>query len=86
MFAKHGLVAIVRWDSKDGLVLAPPGASDDGEWFEGGGELKSVEDMRAKLAEVGAVSVLDQLVPPAPIPATDPTPIPTMATHLWTHQ
>ena len=61
MAQRYGLPAIVRWGSGDGLVLAAPCLSSDGEWCELGGELKSTEDMRASLAKVGAVGVLDQL-------------------------
>jgi hypothetical protein len=61
MCARYGLLTIVRWDSRDGAVLIPPDHNTSGEWLEEGGELKSTEAMRAKLAEVGAVGVLDQL-------------------------
>jgi hypothetical protein len=60
MCARFGLLAIVRWDSRDGVVLVPPGAPGNtaDKWLELGGELKGEEAMRARLAEVGA---LDQL-------------------------
>ena len=61
MHARFGLVAIIRWGSADGMVIAPPAASDDGQWFEHSEGLVSEEDMREKLREVGAVGVLDQL-------------------------
>ena len=63
MHARFHLLAIVRWDSSDGLFLAPPAmnADQDGTWFEHDSGLTSKEAMRAKLAEVGAVGVLDQL-------------------------
>lgn len=61
MCAQYGFLTIVRWGSKDGLVLVPPDANTEGEWLEHGGELKTQDAMRAKLAEVGAVGVLDQL-------------------------
>ncbi len=61
MCAKHGLLTIVRWDSGDGVVLVPPNANTSGEWMEQGGELKTEDAMREKLAEVGARSVLDQV-------------------------
>jgi hypothetical protein len=64
MWDRFHMLAIVRWNSRDGFVIVPPGASADGDWFEVGGELKSEEDMLARLAEVGAMSLLDSLVPP----------------------
>lgn len=61
MHARFGLLTIVRWGSGNGLVLAPPSTTESGEWEEAGGELKSEDAMRARLAEVGARSVLDHL-------------------------
>jgi hypothetical protein len=67
MYERFRLLTIVRWGSKDGVFLAPPhmNADQDGTWFEHGGELKGEEAMRAKLAEVGAQSILDALVRPS---------------------
>jgi hypothetical protein len=61
MCARYGFLTIVRWGSKDGVVLIPPNHNTTEEWLEHGGELKTQDAMRAKLAEVGAVGVLDQL-------------------------
>lgn len=61
MCTRYGLLTIVRWGSMDGVVLVPPDANTEGEWLERGGEMKTQDAMRAKLAEVGAVGVLDQL-------------------------
>jgi hypothetical protein len=66
MCTRYGFLAIVRWGSKDGLVLIAPDHNVTGEWLEHGGELKTQDAMRAKLAEVGAVGVLDQLTGRAP--------------------
>jgi Pyruvate/2-oxoacid:ferredoxin oxidoreductase delta subunit len=59
--ARFGLLAIVRWGSGDGLILVPPAGSKEGTWLELGGQLHTEEAMRARLAEVGAVGVRDQL-------------------------
>jgi Pyruvate/2-oxoacid:ferredoxin oxidoreductase delta subunit len=61
MAERFRLPAIVRWGSGDGLVVAAPRLTNDGTWQEHGGELKSEDDMRARLAEVGAVSVKDAI-------------------------
>ena len=64
MGERFGLLVIVRWDSGDGLVLCPPSISASGEWEEAGGTLRTEDEMRASLADVGARSVFDMIVKP----------------------
>jgi hypothetical protein len=53
MHAKHGLMTFVRYNSQDGFMLAPPRASDTGEWLEVGGDMISAEALAEKLAPFG---------------------------------
>jgi Pyruvate/2-oxoacid:ferredoxin oxidoreductase delta subunit len=60
MHAQFGLLCIVRWNSAEGMVLVPPAAAKDGDWQEhGDAMMNTLEEMRERLAKVGAVSVYD---------------------------
>lgn len=61
MAERFGMVAVVRWGAGDGMVLAPPAFSANGEWFEHRGVMRTEDDMRDRLAEVGARSIQDIL-------------------------
>jgi Pyruvate/2-oxoacid:ferredoxin oxidoreductase delta subunit len=61
MAERFGMVAIVRWGPDAGIILAPPAFSDTGDWLELGGEMKSEDQMRERLHEVGARSIQDIL-------------------------
>lgn len=59
-YERTGMVALARC-GKVGTLLVPPAKSDTGEWLELPGPLKSEDEIRARLAEVGAVGILDSL-------------------------
>ena len=62
---RHGLIALVRWDSREGTVLIAPAMSSTGDWIEQRGEeciseaemarrqaeLREPWEFRAELAE-----------------------------------
>jgi hypothetical protein len=41
------MAAIVRWSSRDSIVLIPPSLSEDGQWWEIGGELRDQDEIDA---------------------------------------
>ena len=61
MHARFGLLSIVRWGSDIGVVIGPPAATHEGTWQEAGGPLVGEEAMRAKLADIRAVGILDAM-------------------------
>ncbi len=56
------MAAIVRFGSDDGIVIAPPGLTKEGEWIEiTGTEMISAEEKSAKLVAIGERGFLDSL-------------------------
>jgi hypothetical protein len=69
MVREHGLVAIVRWSSAEGMLLVAPSGSANGEWLEMYSNLNTREEMTAKLAAAGQppfVHDLDATFAPEP--------------------
>jgi hypothetical protein len=52
---RFGMIAIVRYNSRDGIIVVPPAATEKGEWLEIDDMVKRTEQEREqKLQNVGA--------------------------------